>query len=197
MTQLAHDDGASGVRAGPGRIARDLAHGYTTADIGADREQVARYGSLCRVIEGAPLQNKLAVFAMMAKTAASEAAALRQQYIDDLWSVAGDLELVRLFGTDSVQATLCAAFDGETTYDDRHDGLSSSFARACRDADREHRRTRRPPAQRPVNRLPESTRQAVEWLLKHNDADRLKKFIAEHSPSEAQVIVGYIKGRRS
>jgi hypothetical protein len=76
-----------------------------------DRAQVAVYASLTRVIECAPIQNKLAVFGLMAKTAASEVAALRQQYIDDLWLVAGDIRLIDLLGTASVQATLCAAFD--------------------------------------------------------------------------------------
>ena len=77
-----------------------------------DRAQVAMYASLTRVIEGAPIQNKLAVFGLMAKTAADEAAILRQQYIDDLWSVAGDVGLVRLLGTSAVGASLRDAFSG-------------------------------------------------------------------------------------
>jgi hypothetical protein len=78
-----------------------------------DRARVAMYASLTRVIEGAPIQNKLAVFGLMAKTAADEAAILRQQYIDDLWSVAGDVGLVRLLGTASVQGALAVAFSGD------------------------------------------------------------------------------------
>jgi hypothetical protein len=48
----------------------------------------------------------------VAKTAANEAATLRQQYIDDLWSVAGDVVLIRLLGTASVQGALAVAFSG-------------------------------------------------------------------------------------
>ena len=78
-----------------------------------ERAQVAMYASLSRVIEGAPVPNKLPAFGLMAKTAANEAAALRQQYIDDLWLVAGDVGLVRLLGTASVQGALAVAFSGD------------------------------------------------------------------------------------
>jgi hypothetical protein len=75
MTQPAHDNGAFGIRAGPdGRpsalTGRDLMHGYTAPDIEADRVQVALNASLYRVIGGAPVQNKLVVFGMMASNAA-------------------------------------------------------------------------------------------------------------------------------
>ena len=114
MTQLAHDDVASGVRARPDGWPsggnRNLAHGYNAADIEADRAQVAMFASLCRVIESAPVQNKLLVFGMMARTAAADAAAYRLQVIDDLWEVANDLGLVTLFGVTSVQDALTAAF---------------------------------------------------------------------------------------
>ena len=48
----------------------------------------------------------------MAKTAAADAAVYRQQIIEDLWYVAGDVGLVTMLGTTSVQATLARAFDG-------------------------------------------------------------------------------------
>lgn len=80
---------------------------------------------------------------------------------------------------------------------DDYDGLSGSFAGACREADRERRPVRRP-SRKPVNgQLPESTRQAVDWLLKNNDAVRLNRFVAEHSLSDAQVLVAYIKRLQS
>jgi hypothetical protein len=47
---------------------------------------------------------------MMAGTAAADAAAYRQQVIDDLWEVASDLGLVSIFGVTSVQGVLAAAF---------------------------------------------------------------------------------------
>jgi len=89
--------------------------GCNGADIEADRIQVAMYASLCRVIESAPVQNKLVVFGMMARTAAADAAAYRQQVIDDLWEVANDLGLVTLFGVTSVQDVLATAFAGDAS----------------------------------------------------------------------------------
>jgi hypothetical protein len=80
--------------------------------IADDRAKALLYQSLTRVIEGAPVQSKLPVFGLMAQTAADDAAALRQQYIDDLWLVAGNVGLVRLLGTASVQAALAVAFNG-------------------------------------------------------------------------------------
>jgi hypothetical protein len=77
-----------------------------------ERAQVAMYASLCRIIEVAPIENKMRVFGLMAQTAAADAAAYRQQMIEDLWYVAGDVGLVTMLGTTSVQATLARAFDG-------------------------------------------------------------------------------------
>jgi hypothetical protein len=90
-------------------------HGRSIADIGADKEQVAIYASLCRVIECAPIQNKLGVFGMMARTAAADASTFRQQVIDDLWLVAGDLGLVALVGVTSVQEVFSTAFAGDAS----------------------------------------------------------------------------------
>jgi hypothetical protein len=90
-------------------------HGRSIADIGADKEQVAIYASLCRVIECASIQNKLGVFGMMARTAAADASTFRQQVIDDLWLVAGDLGLVALVGVTSVQEVLSTAFAGDAS----------------------------------------------------------------------------------
>jgi hypothetical protein len=69
------------------------------------------YASLCRVLEQAPIENKLRVFGLMARTAASEISERRQQYIDDLWSVAEEVGLVRLLGATDVQNALASAFD--------------------------------------------------------------------------------------
>lgn len=120
MTQLAHSDGALDVRAGsdgrpPGLNGRDLVHGYTTADIETDRAQVAMYASLCRVIAGAPVQNKLVVFGMMARDAAGNAAVYRQQVIDELWEVATSLGLIDSFGVTPVQDVLAMAFVGDAS----------------------------------------------------------------------------------
>ena len=72
----------------------------------------AIYASLSRVIEFAPIENKLAVFGLMARTAAEDLAAFRQQMIDDLWLVASEIGLVTKFGTTSVQSVLAMAFGG-------------------------------------------------------------------------------------
>jgi hypothetical protein len=81
-------------------------------DFADDRAQVAMYASLTRVIEGAPVENKLAVFCLMARTAAADTALYRQQMVDDLWHLADDLGLVTLVGANNVQAAIAVAFDG-------------------------------------------------------------------------------------
>jgi hypothetical protein len=81
---------------------------------------------------------------------------------------------------------------------DDYEGLTGTFADACRQADRQHRlQQTRKPLDRPRLHLRESTRQAVEYLLQINDAERLNRFIAEHPRTEAGLIVVYVKGRRS
>jgi hypothetical protein len=91
----------------------DFATTNTTwpADFADNRAQVALFASLCRILEEAPAKNKLPVFGLMARTAAADTAAYRQQMIDDLWHVAGDLGLVDLLGVGAVQEALMAAFD--------------------------------------------------------------------------------------
>jgi hypothetical protein len=76
-----------------------------------ERAQVALYASLVRVLESAPVENKLPVFCLMARTASADSAAYRQQMIDNLWHVAGDLGLVDLLGVVAVQDALLVAFD--------------------------------------------------------------------------------------
>jgi hypothetical protein len=116
MTQLARNGGALGALARLDTLTgRDLMHGYSASDTEADRAPVATYASLCRVIAGAPIQNKLVVFGMMARTAAGAAAAHRQQAIDELWEVATSLGLIDLFGVTSVQDVLATAFAGDAS----------------------------------------------------------------------------------
>jgi hypothetical protein len=73
--------------------------------------EAAIYASLSRVLISAPIENRLAVYGLMAKMAVADIAAIRQQFIDDLWFVADDVGLVALIGTTSVQAALAIAFD--------------------------------------------------------------------------------------
>jgi hypothetical protein len=119
MTQLAHDDGDSEVRArpdgGPSGGSPDWARGHNGVDIEADQAHVAMCASLRRVTESAPVQNKLTVFRMMARETAAHSAAHRQQMIDDLWFVAEGLGLVALVGITSVQEVLATAFAGSAS----------------------------------------------------------------------------------
>jgi uncharacterized tellurite resistance protein B-like protein len=73
------------------------------------------YASLTRALEQAPVQNRLTIFGMMARIAASDLAERRQQYIDDLWDVARDTGLIDLLGATAVQAALSVEFERGTT----------------------------------------------------------------------------------
>ena len=84
----------------------------SSAGFADERYQVALYASLYRVLEQAPVENKLRVYYLMARTAADEISERRQQYVDDLWWVAEQVGLVRQFGATDVQNALSAAFGG-------------------------------------------------------------------------------------
>jgi hypothetical protein len=117
-------------------------------------DPVEVFASWSRVITGAPIENRPALFRLMAMDAAAWADA-----IDDVFEVAAD-------------------------------GLSPTFARACREADA----ARRPPrARRPVgDRPPTSTRITIDWLLKHCDAERLRTFLEARPEAELAKIKNYI-----
>jgi hypothetical protein len=69
------------------------------------------FASWARMIEFAPIENKLTLLFMMARDGATWADAHRQQAIDDVWYVAGELGLIDKFGTVHCQNILAAAFD--------------------------------------------------------------------------------------
>jgi hypothetical protein len=72
------------------------------------------FASWSRALTGARRDNKLKIFTEMARDAAGWAAAERQQAIDDMWAVAEEAGLVRLFGVSAVHAALVNAFtDGD------------------------------------------------------------------------------------
>lgn len=71
---------------------------------------VALYASLTRVLEQAPIENKIGVFSLMARSAAAEAIAFRQTQVDLLWHVAVGIGLPNLIGTATVQDALASAF---------------------------------------------------------------------------------------
>jgi hypothetical protein len=80
---------------------------------------------------------------------------------------------------------------------DEYDGVTGTFADACRKADMEYRERQERLPTRPVrNSLAASTIAAVDYLLKQDDRQRLQHFIANHPPSEAREIIAYAKERK-
>jgi hypothetical protein len=80
---------------------------------------------------------------------------------------------------------------------DEYEGVSSTFARACREADRDRAKRKQilPFRQPDRDHLPTSTKQAIDWLLKHADEQRLEKFIAGRPAAEIAKIHDYIGGK--
>jgi hypothetical protein len=68
------------------------------------------FASWVRVIEGAPVEHRLKLFGMMAADARCYADAVRQQAIDDMVWVAGELGLISLLGAVPVEETLAITF---------------------------------------------------------------------------------------
>jgi hypothetical protein len=73
------------------------------------------FASWARVIEFAPIENKPALFGMMARDAAVYADRIRADTIDGLWVVAQEIGLVKLVGATNVQAIIAVAFDRGAT----------------------------------------------------------------------------------
>jgi hypothetical protein len=70
------------------------------------------FSSWSRVIAGPPIENKPALFGMMARDAAVYAHRIRADTVDGLWMVAQELGLVKLIGATNVQAAIAVAFEG-------------------------------------------------------------------------------------
>jgi hypothetical protein len=82
---------------------------------------------------------------------------------------------------------------------DQYDGLSNTFADACRKADAGYRERQEKLASRPVRdtpRLSVSTIAAVDYLLRRDDQRALQNFIADHPPPQAMKIIAYAKRRK-
>jgi len=94
---------------------------------------------------------------------------------------------------------MTAAVTPADIVDDEYQGLSGTFARACREADRERATSGQilPFRQRDRNHLPTSTRQAIDWLLKYADEQRLRGFLEGRSEDELQRIERYISWKKS
>jgi hypothetical protein len=72
--------------------------------------ETATFASLIRVLEQAPIENKLAVFGLIGRTAAESAAIRRQRLVDDCWWLADRCGLIDLLGRATVQDALADAF---------------------------------------------------------------------------------------
>ena len=70
--------------------------------------------SLTRALQHARIEKKFAVFTLMARTAADNIAARRQQYLEDLWAIAEEHGLVSCLGATSVASAIEAGFNGGT-----------------------------------------------------------------------------------
>lgn len=82
-----------------------------------------------------------------------------------------------------------------------YDGLSGTFADACREADRQHRLEAKKPSERPRpqaghRNLAQSTIDALKYVLSQNDADRLDKFLCGRSREQIKLIKEYIRCQR-
>ena len=73
------------------------------------------FASWARVIEFAPIENKPALFWMMAGEAAVYAERVRADTVDGLWMFAQEIGLVKLVGAANVQAAIAVAFDRGAT----------------------------------------------------------------------------------
>ena len=68
--------------------------------------------SLMRALQRARIEKKLAIFTLMARTAADNIAARRQQYLEGLWAIAEEHGLVSCLGATSVASAIDAGFTG-------------------------------------------------------------------------------------
>jgi hypothetical protein len=78
------------------------------------------FASWVRVIELAPIENKLALFGMMARDAAAWANSFRHQAIDDMWLVAGEVVVddrrrIRAMPSPSLRGARWASTDAAAT----------------------------------------------------------------------------------
>jgi hypothetical protein len=82
---------------------------------------------------------------------------------------------------------------------DEHEGLSGTFARERRTADRNRTTLGQilPFRQRDGDHLAASTKQTIDWLLKYADERRLRSFLERRSEQELQRIERYISWKKS
>jgi hypothetical protein len=80
---------------------------------------------------------------------------------------------------------------------DEYEGLSSTFANDCREADRTFRKQQsNQPSAKPDGPA-KSTLDAIDYLLREKDEARLKEFLGGRSRSEAEKLLAYIERKTS
>jgi hypothetical protein len=84
----------------------------TTTSSASDEDiDRAVYGSLTRILEShIPIENRLGVLQLMARTSAREVERRRQQYMVDLNWVAANVGLVSILGATTVAEVIAAEF---------------------------------------------------------------------------------------
>ena len=82
-----------------------------------DREvlEAAVADSLAGILPGAPIENRPALYNMLCRSKAAEAAAVRMRLVDDCWDVACTAGLIPLIGTTYVQGFIVSAFSGDAS----------------------------------------------------------------------------------
>lgn len=76
---------------------------------------------------------------------------------------------------------------------DEYEGLSATFAEACRKADEEYRRKPKPKLVPKPRKPAESTFQAAEFLWRLGDQKRLETWLNEHSQEEVSAILEHLE----
>jgi hypothetical protein len=130
--------------------------------------------------------------------------------VDELWASASDL--IAELGADKVQQLLTNAFapvrddlvsdrndvDSDQKrgddFDDDYEGLTSTFAKACREADQRARARQAQQRARPKEpHAAESTLKAAEYLVQQRDPKRLRAWLAKHTPEECEAILRHLE----
>jgi len=145
--------------------------------------------------------------------------------VDELWAAAERDGLVKQLGADTVQRILADAFapahedlmrvemstdlpDAGTAPEidittelpedeDEFHGLTSTFGKACREADERVRQQRE--RQRKCQKAPgaaASTLEAAEYLVRQGDAERFRAWLARHRADERAAILEHLERRR-
>jgi hypothetical protein len=128
-------------------------------------------------------------------------------------------------GEDAVQAMIASAFaplrtdlESPAKPDDQYEGLSSTFAAACRKADAEHGPVPDPPEiplvsqhgvpsaetlqreyeanlRRRRRDVPQSTLDAATYLRQVGDQARFQRWLEEHHPDDQVAILAYLESK--